>query len=85
MTEGGVFSKNSHDNAIISIMGENKNWWKRFNPTLKEMQEKNPNLSILGMWWAWYWRLAICAIVIAAAFAILASVIVLVFDVAGLH
>jgi len=27
-----------------------------FNPTLKEMSEENPDISIWGLWWAMTWR-----------------------------
>lgn len=27
-----------------------------FNPTLREMTEKNPDITIWGLWWAMTWR-----------------------------
>lgn len=32
----------------------------RFNPTLKEKLEENPNLTVMGLWWAQTWRFFVC-------------------------
>jgi len=47
-----------------------KSFWQKFNPSLKEMMDKNPNLTILGIWWAWYWRIAILSFIIAFVIAV---------------
>jgi hypothetical protein len=39
-----------------------KNFWKIFNPSLKDIENRHPNISILGLWWSWYWRLAVLVI-----------------------
>jgi len=49
----------------------NKNFWQKFNPSLKEITEKYPDLTLLGLWWAWYWRLMILVLVVYVIFAIL--------------
>jgi hypothetical protein len=52
----------------------NKSFWNKFNPTLKEMEEQHPNISILGLWWSWYWRLALLVIGVVIIFSLIALV-----------
>ena len=59
---------------------EQKNFWRRFNPTLKDKMEENPNLTILGLWWAWYWRLMVLVFSISLAFVIVVVLLVKIFS-----
>ncbi|GEM_PF-5152330 len=54
-------------------MEQNKSWWQEFNPSLKEMMDKNPNITILRIWWAMTWRLYAIVGVSFLALAILAK------------
>jgi hypothetical protein len=55
---------------------EKKNgFWRSVNPTLAQMTEKNPDLSILGIWWAFTWRIFLAEVVIGAAFMLIAFLI----------
>jgi len=31
-----------------------------FNPKVSDFLEENKNVSIIGLYWAGYWRLALC-------------------------
>lgn len=31
-----------------------------FNPTIKEFLKKNPDLTVIGLCWAGWWRLYVC-------------------------
>jgi len=53
---------------------ENKSFWRKFNPTLKEMEERYPDISILGLWWSWYWRLALIIIGVWIVFVLITLV-----------
>jgi hypothetical protein len=55
-------------------MNEEKSFWRKFNPTLKEMMEKNPDFSVLGIWWAGYWRLMVLLLAVGIGLAILAKI-----------
>jgi hypothetical protein len=46
--------------------------WKQFNPTLKKMQEENPDITIMGIYWAGLWRLYVLIFFIAIAFGVFA-------------
>lgn len=52
-----------------------KNFWKRFNPSLKDIENRHPNISILGLWWSWYWRLAVLALGIWFVFIFIAFIL----------
>ncbi len=54
---------------------ENKSFWRKFNPPLKELEERHPNISILELWWAWYWRLAVLVIGVCVIFFVIALVL----------
>jgi hypothetical protein len=55
-------------------MNANKTFWQKFNPSLKEMMERHPDYSVLGLWWSFTWRIWIVAAVIWAVFAILIGI-----------
>jgi len=44
----------------------NRNLWG-FNPNFKEFMEKRPNLTVIGVFWASYWRIAILGLAIELA------------------
>jgi hypothetical protein len=60
-------------------MEPKKNFWQSFNPSLKDMMEKNPNYSVLGMWWSFTWRIYVILFAIMIAFAILVLIFGLAF------
>jgi len=42
-----------------------KKLWQEFNPSLKEKMAKNPRLTVLGLWWAGYWRFYVLITIIS--------------------
>ena len=46
----------------------------KFNPTLKEFMENKPNLTIIGLIWAGWWRLYLIIMGVSVSIAILGSV-----------
>jgi hypothetical protein len=52
-------------------MEQEKNFWQKFNPSLKEMMEKHPSYSVLGLWWSFTWRIWILGFAVWIAFVML--------------
>jgi len=54
--------------------------FSKFNPKVKDFLEKKPNLTILGLWWAWYWRLLTVIIGISVSLVIMLAVLSKLFE-----
>ena len=55
------------------------------NPTVKEFEEKHPDRTILGMAWAYYWRLMVLVFVIETVVFIFFVLLAVLFGLVFMH
>ncbi len=55
-------------------MENKKGFWRSFNPTLKDMMERYPEYSVLGMWWSFTWRIWLVSMTVMIAFWIVVAI-----------
>ena len=63
-----------NNNHVPAQPEQKKNPWQKFNPSIKEMTDKNPNYTILGLWWSQTWRIWILSMIVWIVFAILVGI-----------
>lgn len=71
--------ENINEQKEVKEEVKKKNFWRRFNPSLKEIEDRHPNISILGLWWSWYWRLIVLSFLFCFLFIIIAFIFSLFF------
>lgn len=47
----------------------------KFNPKVSEFLAEKPNVTVIGLYWAGYWRLAVCIFAVYMAFVVLAAMV----------